>query len=106
MLFLNHNNPIITVELIDTNESENDSDEDEEEEKKCPNVVGLDYWNEFLKSNGIDDVSDHEHFTDLIKNIIYVEQIDCLNEGNFATRDWFFKSKFASPVVNGTKYES
>jgi hypothetical protein len=68
MLFLNHYHPIITAELIDTNESEernSESNEDEEEaEKRCPNVVSLDDWNEFLKSKGIDEVSDREHFND------------------------------------------
>ncbi|KAF7632405.1 HDAC_interact domain-containing protein [Meloidogyne graminicola] len=59
MFFFNRENPIITIELIDTNEPGSGSDiddEDEEEEKESENVIPLPLWSTFLEKHGVNAV--------------------------------------------------
>ncbi|CAK5078700.1 unnamed protein product [Meloidogyne enterolobii] len=60
MFFFNRENPIVTIELIDTNEPGSGSDiddEQEEEVKESANVVSLLAWPEFLEKHVVNDVS-------------------------------------------------
>lgn len=58
MFFFNRENPVVTIELIDTNEPGSGSDiddEQEEEVKESANVVSLLAWPEFLEKHGVND---------------------------------------------------
>ena len=60
MFFFNRENPIVTIELIDTNEPGSGSDivdEEDEEEKESANVVTLTAWHEFIERHGANAVS-------------------------------------------------
>ncbi|KAL3085001.1 hypothetical protein niasHS_010070 [Heterodera schachtii] len=51
MFFFNREHPVVTIELIDTDETES---EEEEEEEESANVVALHNWKHFLKDEGCD----------------------------------------------------
>ena len=66
MFYLNQVNPIVSVELIDTNEPESDSDEEQEQLEESKNVGSLPHWDEFLKANQVNTVSFPFSFTIIV----------------------------------------